>query len=113
MQILQQMIDGIIDDPKYHHGWVLDGRFNTVAAFINGYEFATQQLTGLDRNETIIGRFRYWLGQRFYKSHGIARNLGWEWYITKVWEDDNTRLEQLRLLLNEFLNEQELDRPAV
>ena len=73
-----------------------------VAAYLDGYHAALQQLTGQNRDQTEWNGFRLWLADRCYKSHGIDRNLGWQSYIAKMYPDDETRFHQLPILFRAY-----------
>ncbi len=85
--------------------FVLGGKFESVAAFVDGYDCAIQEFTGVGRDETDLGRFRSWLAQRFYEMKDLPRNLPWSSYLVEAYKEDSARFQQLPLLFDQFLEE--------
>ena len=83
--------------------WVSDSSFNAGAAFISGYDWATQSYTGLDRHKTELGRFRAWLIEKIPEHEETAKNLSWESYIGPGTSDAD-KFNLLRQLFEEFEN---------
>jgi hypothetical protein len=102
MQSLEQIVEKITTHPQM---WVRDTSFNTIAAFISGYDWAAQEYTGLSRSETELGRFRTWLIERMSKNqNNTPKNLSWESYLEQE-AGDNVKITLLHNLFKEYMLE--------
>ncbi len=99
---LKALIVSMVSRPKM---WADNGRFSSAADFISGYAWGFQEL-GKTSPSGAIGDFRDWLADKYWQSHGFARNLGWSAYIEHFGADDTERFRLLQSLYDEFLQSQ-------
>lgn len=76
-----------------------DGKFQTIADFLSGYDWAKRDTEG---KSELKDRFRDWLAQRFYKLNGTPRNYVWWAYISIHFPKDEEAFNQLPLLYQEY-----------
>ena len=83
--------------------FVEDGKFRSVAMFLDGYDWTLWQACGKERDETDLGGFRVWIADRCWESNRLPRNMGWSFYIRKLYPEDSEALERLPPLFDEYL----------
>jgi hypothetical protein len=83
--------------------FVEDGKFRSVAAFLDGYDWTLWQVYGKERDDTDLGGFRIWLADRCWNSSRLPRNMNWSFYIRKLYPEDREAFERLPLLFDEYL----------
>jgi hypothetical protein len=99
MKPLAELINAVTTRPEM---FVLGASFDSVAAYISGYDQAVQENTGLGRYKTELGRFWVWLIENVAEPKGMAGNLPWESYIGPGTSDPE-RLKMLQQLFKEFV----------
>ncbi len=83
--------------------FVEDGKFRSVAAFLDGYDWTLWQVCGKERENTDLGGFRIWLADRCWNSHNLPQNMNWSFYIRKLYPEDSEAFASLPLLFGEYL----------
>ena len=83
--------------------YTLTGSFDEVMAFIGGADYAIRSLHSHVQDPTGTNGFGSWLAKRYADRCGGMYNLVWSAYIRAASTDEPAAIQQIPLLLTEYL----------
>lgn len=101
MRSFQEILSDVCLRPEMY---VVERRFKTVAAWLDGYSSGLSQGKNTTIEAVALDDFRLWLSEKFGDSHHIERNLVWWAYLVRLYPEDEEALKQLPVLYDEFVS---------